>query len=83
MVVVSLDGPKHVHDKIRGVRDNWEKAITLYKELKKISRSNPNFQTYFGYTLSNYNVGLIEETLEEVKKEVDVSISDFHFNTLS
>jgi len=80
IVSVSLDGSKEIHDKIRGVKGNWEKAVVLYKNLKKLCDTNSNFQTFFGYTISKYNVGLIEEALEEVKKKVDVTINDFHFN---
>ncbi len=34
VVVVSLDGPKEIHDKIRGVAETYEKAIKAIKLLK-------------------------------------------------
>ncbi len=82
ILVVSLDGPKETHDKIRGVKGNWDKAICLFTKLKELSSNNKRFQTYLGYTISHYNIGLINKTLEEVNKKIKVNINDFHFNIL-
>jgi len=80
IVVVSLDGPEEIHDKIRGIKGNWGKALKVFGALKNLSESKKNFHTYFGYTISQYNLGLIEKTVESVKEKIDVSINDFHFN---
>jgi len=80
IVAVSLDGPREIHDKIRGVDGNWNKSVDTYKKLKHLSNDNKNFQTFLGYTISKYNTGLIQKTLEEINKEVPVNINDFHFN---
>ncbi len=80
-VVVSLDGPEKVHDKIRGVKGNWKKAVEVFKKLREFSKTNHKFSTYLGYTISEYNVGMVEETINEVRKEIkDATIDDFHFN---
>jgi len=81
IIAVSLDGPRETHDRIRGVKGNWDKAVYLFTKLKELS-SNNRFQTYFGYTISHHNVGLINKTLEEVNKKIKVSINDFHFNII-
>ena len=80
IVVVSLDGPEEIHDKIRGIKGNWNKALKVFETLKNLSEFKKNFHTYFGYTISQYNLGLIEKTVESVKEKIDVSINDFHFN---
>jgi MoaA/NifB/PqqE/SkfB family radical SAM enzyme len=80
IVTISLDGPKNIHDNIRGVKGNWDNSIDLYKKLKQLSKDNKNFQTFLGYTISNYNIGLIQETLEEIRKEAPITIDDVHFN---
>lgn len=80
ITVVSLDGPKKIHDKIRGVNGNWHNAVSLFKKLREMEIQNKNFKTYFGYTISKYNINLIFKTIEEVKKEIKVSMNDFHFN---
>jgi len=74
VVTVSMDGPEEIHDKIRGIKGNWKRAIKLYKNLKKIKASG--FQTYLGYTISKYNLGMIEKTI----KDSGFDIRDFHFN---
>jgi len=80
-ISVSLDGPKDVHDNIRGIKGNWNKAIDVYKKLKKLESEYKNFKVYFGYTISPYNVGMFEKTIEEVKKEIPSIIKkDFHVN---
>ena len=81
VLVVSLDGPRKIHDYIRGVKGNWYKSVRLYKKLRDLSKKRPGFQTFFGYTISQYNLGKIEDTIKEVDDEIgNVSIDNFHFN---
>lgn len=81
IVVVSLDGYKELHEKIRGIPDSFNNAIKTFVELKKISEKKKNFKTFLGYTISPFNVGEFKKTYFEVKKEIcDLSISHFHFN---
>jgi MoaA/NifB/PqqE/SkfB family radical SAM enzyme len=77
MIVVSLDGPKTVHNSIRGTPIAWERAIAVYKGLMQI----PRLKAFFGYTISGYNLGKIPDTLRELKREIPgISIEDIHFN---
>jgi MoaA/NifB/PqqE/SkfB family radical SAM enzyme len=82
IVVVSLDGPREIHDNLRGIKGNWDKALILFKKLKELSSNDRRFKTYLGYTISHYNIGLIKKTLEEVNKKIIVDINDFHFNII-
>ena len=80
VLVVSLDGPKEIHDDIKGIDGNWEKSVNLFSKLKNLSKAKKSFNTYFGYTVSKYNAGQIQKTLDAVNKKIDVKIDDFHFN---
>jgi len=82
VVTVSLDGPKDVHDYIRGV-ECWDRCIETYKMLSRLQNrlKNKNFKVFFGYTISPYNVGRLEEALAEVKEILpEVGLKDFHVN---
>ncbi|KKR02741.1 MAG: Radical SAM domain protein [Microgenomates group bacterium GW2011_GWC1_39_12] len=79
LVSVSLDGPKNLHDKLRGINGNWERAVETYKQLKKMRSSH--FDCYFGMTISSYNYQYIEQTYKDLKEEIpQLQRSDIHFN---
>jgi MoaA/NifB/PqqE/SkfB family radical SAM enzyme len=81
VVVISLDGYKELHEKIRGIPNSFDKAIELFSLLKNLSKEYKNFTTYFGYTLSNFNVGNFFRTFFEVKKIIkNITLDDFHIN---
>ena len=79
IVSIALDGPRELHDKLRGIKGNWRKALQTFKQLKKLKTEN--FDCYFGMTLSGHNSHLIERTFYYLKKEVPLlTRSDIHFN---
>jgi radical SAM protein with 4Fe4S-binding SPASM domain len=81
VVVISLDGYKELHEKIRGVPNSFDRAIELFSLLKNLSKEHKNFTTYFGYTLSHFNVGNFLKTFFEVKKIIkNITLDDFHIN---
>ena len=81
IITVSLDGPKEIHDKIRGIKGSWEKAVETYKKLKELEKGYKNFKVFFGYTISPLNIGLFEKTIEEVRKLIpEITAKDFHIN---
>lgn len=78
IVTVSLDGPKEVHDFIKGV-NSWQKAVDTYKNLRKIK--DKRFKVFLGYTISSFNFDKIDQTIEELKGEIpDIGYSDIHIN---
>jgi len=79
VISISLDGPKEVHDKLRGVKGAWEHAVATYKALQTLkSRS---FSCYFGMTISGHNEKVLEQTYTELKKEIPgLQRSDVHLN---
>lgn len=81
VTIVSLDGPKDIHDHIRGMTGGYDKAISTYQLLRDLSRDHNNFETYLGYTISPLNLGKIEDTVSSVKDIIpEIKSKDFHFN---
>lgn len=81
VVTVSLDGPKELHDEIRGVKGSWDNAMEVYSKLRKLDRENSNFKTYFGFTLFDENAGKLQETVMQANEEIgNVSEENFHLN---
>jgi MoaA/NifB/PqqE/SkfB family radical SAM enzyme len=80
-VTISLDGNKELHDKIRGVPGNYEKAIANYRMLQELSKTYKNLYFVFGYTMSKFNVGQFQKVFEDVKKDIPgLTVNDFHVN---
>jgi MoaA/NifB/PqqE/SkfB family radical SAM enzyme len=80
-ITVSLDGHRELHDKIRGIPGNYDRAITMYRELSELRKQYPNLYHVFGYTMSKYNEGQFEKTYKEVKKDIpELKHNDFHVN---
>jgi MoaA/NifB/PqqE/SkfB family radical SAM enzyme len=77
-ITVSLDGPRELHDKIRGINGAWERSIETFSLLKGLEREFKNFRVFFEFTLSPFNLKYFQKTLKEAKKEVNVNASDFH-----
>ena len=81
IITVSMDGPEKVHDRIRRMNGCWKSAIKTYKKLKTLEEKNKNFKVFFGYTISPYNLGMFEKTVNEVKKVMpEIAVDDFHVN---
>jgi len=80
-ITVSLDGYRELHDEIRGIKGNYDKAIDMFRRLKELQKKYNNLVVVFGYTISKYNQGKLELTFQEVKKDVpEVTRNDFHIN---
>jgi len=75
-VGISLDGVPKLHDEIRGIKGNFEKAIYLFNELKELKQQYKNLNVHFAYTISQYNVGKFEEFYNFVKKNCGISIDE-------
>ena len=81
VVTVSLDGPKDIHNKIRGLKIAWDSAIKTFQKLKELEKDYKNFKVFFGYTISPYNVGFFKQTVEAIKKLIpEITANDFHLN---
>ena len=66
MVVVSLDGPKEFHDKIRGVPGTFEKAIKTIKLLKA-----NNVKVGINSVATPSNIDVLPKFIEEIRSFAD------------
>jgi MoaA/NifB/PqqE/SkfB family radical SAM enzyme len=79
IISIAMDGPPDLHNQLRGVENNWQKAVKTYKQLAKLR--SKKFDCYLGMTLSQYNFEKIEKTYQELKKEIPFfKRSKLHFN---
>ena len=76
IVGISLDGVPEVHDKIRGVKRNFEKALRLFNEFKTLKKQYRNLIVNFAYTISEYNAGKFGIFYNFLKENYGVFISD-------
>lgn len=74
---ISLDGVPEVHDKIRGVSGNFEKAFWLFNELRELKYLYKNLVVHIAYTISQYNAGKFIEFYNFIKqRNYTVSINE-------
>lgn len=77
VVTISLDGPAAVHDRLRGIPGNFNKAISLLKNLRQKEGVKP----MVGFTLFPQNADLISETLKEIQALIpDFTPEEMHVN---
>ncbi len=79
VVTVSLDGPRELNDKLRGIQGDFDKAVDTIKRLRQIN--NKNFKAVVGFTLSGSNKGTFQQMMQEVKEKIpEMQPGDFHMN---
>ena len=66
MVTISLDGPKALHEEMRGLPGSLDRALETFRRLRGIRRSN--FQTVIGMTLMAKNAERVDETLAAIRQ---------------
>jgi radical SAM protein with 4Fe4S-binding SPASM domain len=62
-VTISIDGPEHTHDSARGIKGSWRNAVNTFIALKGMPGVNP----YVSMTLSQGNLGTIDETIDSLR----------------
>jgi MoaA/NifB/PqqE/SkfB family radical SAM enzyme len=81
VITVSLDGPRELNDKIRGIKGDFDKVIDTVKRLRTISDSR--LKVVIGFTLAAGNKGTFKEMIAQVKAEIpDMQNDDFHMNVV-
>ncbi len=79
MMTVSIDGPKDVHEQVRGLPGSWDRGVETYRRLRAMRR--PNFQPVVGMTLLAKNVHLVDATLAAIREMIpDFDRSELHLN---
>lgn len=61
----SIDGPKEIHDNIRGFKGAFEKTWKTYLEALEIKKKRKNLWVGFETTISTLNIDYIKEFLKE------------------
>ena len=80
-ITISLDGYRELHDRIRGIPGNFDKAMAMARRLKELQSRYPNLFFVFVYTMSKFNQGMLEKTISAVKDELPWAGPDnFHVN---
>jgi MoaA/NifB/PqqE/SkfB family radical SAM enzyme len=80
-ITISLDGHRELHDRIRGVPGNYDKAIDMYRRLQALKGRHKNLFFVFGYTMLRENQGQFEATYQAVKKDIpQIGYDDFFVN---
>jgi MoaA/NifB/PqqE/SkfB family radical SAM enzyme len=79
MVTISIDGPKAIHDEMRGLKNSWDRGIDTFRRLRGIKRSN--FQPVVGMTLMPKNAGAVDETIAAIRTVIpDFKRTELHLN---
>ena len=77
VVVLSLDGISDMHDKIRGVKGNFEKFLQTYELLNRLKEDYPNFHIGVNTVINSVNQNNIREIFSYVKKNLKVESHTF------
>lgn len=81
VITVSLDGYRELHDRLRGIPGNYDKAIQMFRMLQGMRKAHGNLEFVFGYTMSKLNQGKFADTFNAVKADIpDITHNDFHVN---
>jgi len=77
---LSLDGIGDLHDSIRGVNGNFEKAMETYKKLNELKSEFKNFNIDIGTVMSKFNQNKVKDIFGFVEKNLSV---DNHYFALA
>jgi len=79
MVTISLDGPKALHEEMRGLPGSWDRGIETFRRLRGIRRSN--LQTVIGMTLLGQNADQVDATIDAIRTVIpDFERTELHLN---
>ncbi len=67
-IKLSMDGIGEKHDKIRGIKGNFEKVIDTHNRLIKVRESHPNLYIDAGTTVSKMNLKDLNEIQDYAEK---------------
>ena len=70
IINLSLDGVGLKHDEIRGVRNNWDRAMVTYAALKELQKEYDHLTLGVHTVISNYNVDSFPDLCEYVQREL-------------
>jgi MoaA/NifB/PqqE/SkfB family radical SAM enzyme len=81
MVTISVDGPRPLHEQLRGLPGSWDRALETYRRLRGIRRGN--FQVVIGMTVMPANAHAIDDTIAAIRAVVpEFTRGDLHLNVI-
>lgn len=72
IVVVSIDGPAAVHDRVRDRAGAFERSVCTTRELIALKRRHANLAVLANYTFTAYNQHCWRETIDYLKDDLGV-----------
>jgi MoaA/NifB/PqqE/SkfB family radical SAM enzyme len=79
MTTISIDGPKAMHEELRGLPGSWDRGIETFRRLRGIKR--PNFQAVVGMTLMEKNANHVDATIAAIREVIpDFKRTELHLN---
>src|SRR5437588_4321277 len=70
IINLSLDAVGEKHDEIRGVKNNWSRAMSTYRQLKDLPRTYSNLTVGIHTVISSYNIDSFAELCEVVQHDL-------------
>jgi Fe-coproporphyrin III synthase len=70
VVVVSLDGPREIHDRIRGGEGFFDRSVETYRGLRAFVGSGAPFELYAGMTVSHLNLGALDALYQAMRQRI-------------
>jgi MoaA/NifB/PqqE/SkfB family radical SAM enzyme len=70
IINLSLDGVGEKHNEIRGVHNNWTRAMSTWASLKQLKQQFKNLTLGIHTVISNFNVDSFPELCEYVQREL-------------
>jgi MoaA/NifB/PqqE/SkfB family radical SAM enzyme len=70
IINLSLDGVGEQHNEIRGVRNNWTRAMSTWAQLKKLKEQYKNLTLGIHTVISTFNVDTFPEFCEYLQREL-------------
>jgi MoaA/NifB/PqqE/SkfB family radical SAM enzyme len=70
IINLSLDGVGLKHDEVRGVRNNWDRAMVTYAALKELQKDYGHLTLGIHTVISNYNVDSFPDLCEYIQREL-------------
>jgi MoaA/NifB/PqqE/SkfB family radical SAM enzyme len=70
IINLSLDAVGEKHDEIRGVKNNWSRAMSTYRQLKDLQQTYKNLTLGIHTVISSYNIDFFTELCEVVQREL-------------
>lgn len=72
LINLSIDGPKKIHDDIRGVKGSFEKSIKSAERLIELRKRYPQLFININTVITNQNIDLLPDFMDYVKNNLDI-----------